>query len=134
MSELLKALLDPETMEQALERNDFLQLFYDRCIGRLVESVGQAHDREQPTPAVSLAVIVDLLCFCVQHHTYRIKYYILRNNVACRLLGLLRRRERWLAVAAVRFFRTLVGLKVKGARCLRAHSCSQLTFMMRFSF
>jgi protein phosphatase-4 regulatory subunit 3 len=24
---------------------------------------------------------VDLLCFCVVSHSYRIKYYILRNNV-----------------------------------------------------
>ena len=32
-------------------------------------------------PASVLGLIVDLLCFCVVHHSYRIKYYILRNNV-----------------------------------------------------
>ena len=30
-------------------------------------------------PAVGL--VVDLLCFCIVSHSYRIKYYILRNNV-----------------------------------------------------
>ena len=29
----------------------------------------------------TLGLIVDLLCFCVQHHSFRIKYYTLRNNV-----------------------------------------------------
>ena len=24
---------------------------------------------------------MDLLCFCVTQHSYRIKYYVLRNNV-----------------------------------------------------
>lgn len=112
VAELLKELLHPETMEQAVERNDFLQLFYDQFIEQLVAAVSRALDAADPTPAVVLATIVELLCFCVQHHTYRIKYYILRNNVGLKVLNLLKRRERWLAAAAIRFFRSLIGLKV----------------------
>ena len=28
-----------------------------------------------------MGLVVDLLCFCVVSHSYRIKYYVLRNNV-----------------------------------------------------
>ena len=47
----------------------------------------------------------------VQNHNYRIKYYVLRNNVVEKVLKLVGRREGWLVCAAVRFLRTCVGLK-----------------------
>lgn len=31
---MLRMLLDPETMEGAVEKNDFLELFYDKYIGQ----------------------------------------------------------------------------------------------------
>lgn len=31
-------------------------------------------------PASTLGLIVELLSFCVQHHQYRVKYYILRSD------------------------------------------------------
>ncbi|KDD73660.1 hypothetical protein H632_c1955p0, partial [Helicosporidium sp. ATCC 50920] len=62
-------------------------------------------------PAAVLARIVDLLCFCVSHHSYRIKYFILRNAVLEKVLALLSRRERFLAAGAVRFLRTCLGMK-----------------------
>ena len=40
----------------------------------------RGHEASRVPPAV-LGLIVELLCFCVVHHSYRIKYYILRNNV-----------------------------------------------------
>lgn len=57
-------------------------------------------------------LVLELLCFCVGRHAYRIKYYVLRNTVVEAALKLLRRREPWLGVAVVRFVRTCVGLKV----------------------
>jgi hypothetical protein len=60
-----------------------------------------------------VGLVVDLLCFCIVSHSYRIKYYILRNNVVEKVLKLLRRRERWLVVAAIRFLRTALGMKVR---------------------
>ncbi len=55
----------------------------------------------------------------------RRRYYILRQNVVEKVLKLLRRRERWLAAAAVRFLRTCLGMKVgsQGSGLLRANSC-----------
>ena len=63
--------------------------------------------------ASTLGLLVDLLCFCVQHHQYRVKYYILRSDTVGKVLRLLRRREKWLVVAALRFLRTCIGLKVR---------------------
>ena len=43
---------------------------------------GAACGPGQPPPsAATVGLVVDLLCFCVVSHSYRIKYYILRNNV-----------------------------------------------------
>lgn len=33
------------------------------------------------TLATTVGLIVDLFCFCVVSHSYRAKYYVLRNNV-----------------------------------------------------
>jgi hypothetical protein len=43
---------------------------------------GAARGPGQPPPsAATVGLVVDLLCLCVVSHSYRIKYYILRNNV-----------------------------------------------------
>jgi len=67
-------------------------------------------------PAGTLVLVLELLCFCVGRHAYRIKYYILRNTCVDAALRLLQRREAWLGVAAIRFLRTCVGLKVRVSR------------------
>uniref|UniRef100_A0A061R721 Protein phosphatase 4 regulatory subunit 3 n=1 Tax=Tetraselmis sp. GSL018 TaxID=582737 RepID=A0A061R721_9CHLO len=113
--EMLRMLLDPESMEQSAEKNEFLELFYDEYIGKLVQTLrvtktGSGSSESQPSPA-TLGTIVELLCFCVQNHSYRIKYYILRNNVVEKVLRLLKCSQKWLVVAAVRFLRTCIGVK-----------------------
>jgi protein phosphatase-4 regulatory subunit 3 len=84
----------------ATEQNAFLELFYDRYISQLIGVLAEAcepskasalHASGEPGPAgmpastgrpgqagagtapSALAIIVDLLCFCVQNHSYRIK-------------------------------------------------------------
>jgi len=144
--EIMRLLLDPDTMEQAVEKNDFLELFYSEYIDQLVALIGAATDTVAPAAAAAAAAaapaapaaaklfggggkkpaavysgpaptagtvlnVVDLLCYCVRHHSYRVKYYILRNNVVDKVLRLTRRRERAVAVAAVRFMRTCLDIK-----------------------
>ena len=38
-------------------------------------------DSSRGVPAASLGLIIELLSFCVQHHSFRIKYYTLRNQM-----------------------------------------------------
>eukprot|EP00793_Prasinoderma_coloniale_P003752 PRCOL_00003128-RA len=113
----MRVLLDPETMDQPTDKNNFLDLFYDRYVGPLVDAAvwpnGEgAADGDAPVcaaRAMMLGSVLDLLCFCVYAHTFRIKYYILRNNVVEKILQLLRRREAPLVLGALRFLRTCLG-------------------------
>lgn len=130
--ELLKLMLDPETMDQPVEKSGFLELFYDKYVDRLIGSISAGVRDEpppfsgtpektstdlsrgntgSPVPAWTLVKTIELLCFCAQHHSFRIKYYVLRNNVVEKVLNLMQRREKYLVVASVRFLRACVGLK-----------------------
>jgi len=83
-----------------------LELFYDSYVDRIVATVSAGVKDEPPpppgtlgdalgdasvgvgagvggaVPAWTLVKTIELLCFCAQHHSFRIKYYVLRNNVA----------------------------------------------------
>ncbi|KAK3281899.1 hypothetical protein CYMTET_10332 [Cymbomonas tetramitiformis] len=117
--EILRMLLDPESMDQSVDKNMFLEVFYEEYIDQLVGALAQclvpkqAPDGKQSTPtsATTLGLIIELLCYCVKHHSYRIKYYVLRNNVVEKVLKLTQRSEKFLVIAAVRFLRTCIGLK-----------------------
>lgn len=59
----------------------------------------------------SLVHICDLMSFCVKSHTYRMKYFVLRNKVVGTVLQTLGRRDKFLQLASIRFFRACVGIK-----------------------
>jgi len=118
--EILRLLLDPDSPEQSV--NLFLETFYEKYVDQLVAALthcltpnSTAADKSKPIQpqgsASTLNLIVELLCFCVRYHSYRIKYYVLRNNVVEKVLKLTQRPERFLVVSAVRFLRTCIGLK-----------------------
>lgn len=110
VAELLKSLMDPETMEQHVEHHEFLDLFYNKFAKYWVDCLTAADQKK--VPASALGLVVDLLCFCVQHHGFRIKHYFLKSiNLIEKVIRLVRRRERWLVVAAIRFVRTCIGMK-----------------------
>ena len=113
--DVLRCLLDPETMEQGADKK-IIDIFYEKYFSNLVDALGRwlgggSHSKEGCVPATTRGLILELLRFCVQHHTYNIKYYILRNNVLEKVLALLRAPEKWLVVAALRFVRTCVAMK-----------------------
>lgn len=128
--EVMRMLLDCEPAErQPPEKSPFLDVFYGTYMDKIMDAltsdtvrgnpdhnkrVGAAYGQiEKPsyvTPEI-LAILCELLCFCVQHHSYRIKYYVLRNKVMEKVLRLTMRREKYIVVAAVRFFRTCIGRK-----------------------
>jgi protein phosphatase-4 regulatory subunit 3 len=84
----------------ATEQNAFLELFYDRYISQLIGVLAEACEPSKASALhagsvaslegmpgsasrpgqqgagaspSALAIIMDLLCFCVQNHSYRIK-------------------------------------------------------------
>ncbi len=49
--------------------------------------------------------IIEVLSFAVQHHGHRFKYYVMRHPAVPRVLKLVRHKDKYLALAAVRFLR-----------------------------
>ena len=118
--EAIKALME-QADEPVSKFDSFLEIFYGTFIHDLFDvlAIGLIKDADIPardrlpdyvSPRAKVAV-VDLLCFCVQTHSYTMKYCILRSTVLDRILGLLKAREKWLVASAVRFLRTLLGMK-----------------------
>lgn len=52
----------------------------------------------------AMILICELLSFCVAHHSYRIRYFILKNNVVQQVLGLLKigRPDKTVILACIR--------------------------------
>lgn len=105
-------------MEGSLDKNDFMDVFYNTFIEKLIAPVsgevvstasGSSSKSAAPAgtanrskdssngpvtaspadassskasskivPASTIGLIVDLLCFCVQHHAFWAKYHVLR--------------------------------------------------------
>uniref|UniRef100_A0A8C9FYE8 Protein phosphatase 4 regulatory subunit 3B n=1 Tax=Pavo cristatus TaxID=9049 RepID=A0A8C9FYE8_PAVCR len=99
--------------------NEFLNFFYNHCMhvltAPLSSSVVSVHvylflvDNYQT--AQLLALILELLTFCVEHHTYHIKNYIMNKDLLRRVLVLMNSKHTFLALCALRFMRRIIGLK-----------------------
>ncbi|XP_072879110.1 serine/threonine-protein phosphatase 4 regulatory subunit 3B isoform X7 [Chlorocebus sabaeus] len=70
----------------------------------------QCHQDNYQT-AQLLALILELLTFCVEHHTYHIKNYIMNKDLLRRVLVLMNSKHTFLALCALRFMRRIIGLK-----------------------
>jgi protein phosphatase-4 regulatory subunit 3 len=114
--DVIKVLMDPDTMENTDAKDKFIDLFYDAHISRLMEIVCPSTATQEAYPSnhrdtTTLLLIIELLCYCVSQHSYRIKYYILRNNAVEKVLRLLSRPEKAVAASALRFLKTCVAMK-----------------------
>ncbi|KAM9577762.1 serine/threonine-protein phosphatase 4 regulatory subunit 3B-like [Trichechus inunguis] len=127
---LLRSLLDPDNMLAAAnetERSKFLNFFYKHCmhilIGPLLATTSEDKCEKDDTVGSSkncpnnyqtaqlLAVILELLTFCVQHHAYYIKNYILKKDLLRRVLLLMNSKHTFLVLCALRFMRRMIGRK-----------------------
>jgi hypothetical protein len=127
--EILKTVLDPTRMDDTKE--ELLGIFYDHYIALIVDSLTRSPLTESgggvdalPGDEFSLQYamdhqgrgamrssqvhVLDLLCFAVEHHTYRIKYYVLRQNVVGVAFSLLKCPQRYVQLAAIRFAATCI--------------------------
>ena len=136
--EVLMHVMDPATMTtQSVERNGFLETFYESYMIRLVDAIetgapcsgslddgthGQdnqsqqqqqhhaGEDNEQPKPSDEMLLsLVDFMNFCIKSHGYRVKYFVLRNWVMEKVMRLAYRQEKHLALGAIRFLRNCIG-------------------------
>ncbi|XP_034463879.1 serine/threonine-protein phosphatase 4 regulatory subunit 3-like isoform X3 [Hippoglossus hippoglossus] len=133
---LLRTLIDPENMlastnvKHKTEKTEFLSFFYKYCMHVLTAPLlaNTAHDKNSKDlqegstkinpvcpdnfqTAQLLALILELLTFCVEHHTYHIKTYIMNKDLLRRVLVLMNSKHTFLALCALRFMRRIIGLK-----------------------
>ncbi|XP_059841956.1 serine/threonine-protein phosphatase 4 regulatory subunit 3 [Hypanus sabinus] len=131
---LLRTLIDPENMlatANKTEKTEFLSFFYKHCMHVLsAPLLANTDDKCSYKDAVVdksnmnitlcsdnfqtaqlLALILELLTFCVEHHTYHIKNYIMNKDLLRRVLVLMNSKHTFLALCALRFMRRIIGLK-----------------------
>ncbi|KOB72973.1 Serine/threonine-protein phosphatase 4 regulatory subunit 3, partial [Operophtera brumata] len=102
---VLRILLDPESMLASVnksEKADFLNFFYKHSIQTLIEDYHTVQ---------LLGLVLELLAFCVEHHTYHIKTCILNKDLLRRILVLMRSTHTFLVLGALRFMRKIIALK-----------------------
>ncbi|RUS19445.1 component of IIS longevity pathway SMK-1-domain-containing protein [Endogone sp. FLAS-F59071] len=104
------------------EAEEFLGLFYDNYIGEFVKPLMGLPERnttmtgeiEELTLTRETSTlcwhICDTLCFAIKHHSHRSKYFFLSTTVSVKIAQLFRTRDKHLKLAAIRVFRTCVGL------------------------
>ncbi|KFW81756.1 Serine/threonine-protein phosphatase 4 regulatory subunit 3B, partial [Manacus vitellinus] len=130
---LLRTLIDPENMlatANKTEKSEFLNFFYNHCMHVLTAPLlaNTAQEKGEKDAVVGstksnticpdnyqtaqlLALILELLTFCVEHHTYHIKNYIMNKDLLRRVLVLMNSKHTFLALCALRFMRRIIGLK-----------------------
>ncbi|XP_015686865.1 serine/threonine-protein phosphatase 4 regulatory subunit 3B [Protobothrops mucrosquamatus] len=129
---LLRTLIDPENMlatANKTEKSEFLNFFYNHCMHVLTAPLlaNTSEDKTDKDAVVAnknnticpdnyqtaqlLALILELLTFCVEHHTYHIKNYIMNKDLLRRVLVLMNSKHTFLALCALRFMRRIIGLK-----------------------
>jgi len=100
--------VDPDVRDQ----KEPYQLVLSGGLMRGPQFVATNNSKEaEDTARVAEHHITELLSFCVQTHGYRIKYYVLRNNIVSKVLRLLYSKHKHLVLGAIRFARICVGLK-----------------------
>uniref|UniRef100_A0A8C4N0N7 SMEK homolog 1, suppressor of mek1 (Dictyostelium) n=1 Tax=Eptatretus burgeri TaxID=7764 RepID=A0A8C4N0N7_EPTBU len=116
---LLRTLIDPENMlatANKTEKTEFLSFFYKHCMHVLTAPLLANTTEDKPgkddfQTGQLLALILELLTFCVEHHTYHIKNYIMNKDLLRRVLVLMNSKHAFLALCALRFMRRIVGMK-----------------------
>jgi len=114
--DVIKIILDPDTMENNDIKEKFIGLFYEKHVARLMEAISEGvpdyyYSGSRGTPVGTLMLVIELLSYCISQHSYRIKYFILRNNLVDQILQLLERPEKALAAGAIRFLKTCILMK-----------------------
>jgi len=117
---IIRTLLDPENMLASVnksEKTDFLNHFYKHCMHVFIapllsNTVDSTEKSDNSNVQVQvLGLILELLSFFVEHHTYHIKNYILHKDLLRRILVLVKSRHTFLKLCAVRFMRKIINLK-----------------------
>lgn len=77
----------------------------------LLNTIGERPQTEDYQTAQLLGIVLDILSFCVEHHTYHIKNFIIQKDLLKRILVLMKSSHTFLVLGALRLLRKIVALK-----------------------
>lgn len=77
----------------------------------IMNTAGDKPLKEDYHTAQLLGLILELLSFCVEHHTYHIKNFILQKDLLERILVLMKSNHTFLVLGALRFVRKAIAMK-----------------------
>ncbi|XP_040599883.1 protein PPP4R3C-like [Mesocricetus auratus] len=125
LTAVLRALLDPGNMRTTVNgsaKSKFMNFFCVHCLDILASpilSIPGKNDTDDNRANISpdsyqnaqlLGVVLELLSFCVKHHTTYIGNYIVGNNLLSRVLVLMSSKHTFLVLCAIRFMRQMIAL------------------------
>ncbi|KAI8339584.1 component of IIS longevity pathway SMK-1-domain-containing protein [Chlamydoabsidia padenii] len=102
--------------------DDLLTVFYDKYAPSVLQPLMDIENKpmklDGPIEVLELerdqgevySHLLDFLCFAVQQHGHRSKYWMLSGDCFVKVAQLYRSRLNWVKIAALRFFRVCVGL------------------------
>ncbi|XP_066060311.1 serine/threonine-protein phosphatase 4 regulatory subunit 3B-like [Chamaea fasciata] len=112
--ELLQTLLDPGNLLATAEVSKilgFFNSFYTRCLPVLTAPLLANAAKDDYQTAQLLALILELLGFCVTRHKEHMRSYILHWDLLRRVLLLINSKHTFLALGALHFLRKIIALK-----------------------
>ncbi|KAK6010227.1 hypothetical protein OSTOST_24759, partial [Ostertagia ostertagi] len=88
---------------QKSDRSEFLSLFYQRSIYTLVKPMmdnvkGGTIKRDDYCTANRQSLVVRLLCFCIEHHSFSMRQHCISNDLLNKVLVLLQSKHHFLAL------------------------------------
>ncbi|XP_075261555.1 serine/threonine-protein phosphatase 4 regulatory subunit 3-like isoform X2 [Convolutriloba macropyga] len=109
--------LDPFN-RQLDSKDSFLSMFYSRSVPILITQVlsmtsdPEALSRDDYRSALSAQIVLRLLSYCLSHgHGFHIRNYLIKNELIGRFLLLMKSKHVFLVLTALKFVRTIIGLK-----------------------
>jgi protein phosphatase-4 regulatory subunit 3 len=93
----------------------FLTKFYEQSASKLFKPLLDLEGRDEiefsTQQASMFTYLVEILCFFIrQHHSFS-RYFVMQHNIAQQVAQLLKSRERYLKLVAIRFFRALIAMQ-----------------------
>ncbi|KAJ5073055.1 serine/threonine-protein phosphatase 4 regulatory subunit 3 [Anaeramoeba ignava] len=118
--DILMDLLNTTTINSQIDQENLLQVFYGNFMEDLVEQTLGLSSKicsEKKTLETSKAEIVVRVCeflsFCIFHHGFRIKNFLIRSDIALKLLPFLLFGTSFLRVSIVKFFKNYLVIEDK---------------------
>jgi protein phosphatase-4 regulatory subunit 3 len=106
--ELLKSLIDPESQGP---KDKISELFYGQCMKLFTDFIVESKAKPNPFTEETTVLLMDLINYCVRNHTYRIRYYLTKNDTLSSLVFVLSSAGKSVKLAFIRIYKSIVTKK-----------------------